>query len=72
VSKEADGEGCQVVTDWHCTPEGDRGDEIECGAPARWQVGDVRLCEECAAAMRDNGDFTDDELTELLPKGGDK
>lgn len=61
---------CQVVTDWHCTPEGERGDEIECGAAARWRFGSVLLCEDCAAAMRDNGEFTMNELSELEPTNG--
>lgn len=56
---------CECVVDWQCTPEGDRGDEIECGADAKWKAGAVLMCEECAAACIDEQCFSRDELVEL-------
>lgn len=33
-------DGCNTVTGWKCDPDGEQGDEIECGAPI-WLVSDA-------------------------------
>lgn len=47
--------GCFMVIDWHCTPDGDMGDEIECGAPVWLASDESGYCRKHADEQAANG-----------------